>query len=33
MQRSNRWLPEGKEVGEGEKYVRKIKKYKLIVAK
>ena len=33
MQRSNRWLPEGKEVDEGKNYVKNIKRYKLIVAK
>ena len=33
IQRTNRWLPEWKGVGGGNKYVRQINRYKLPVVK
>ena len=33
IQTTNRWLSEGKEIGEGEKQMREIKRYKLPVTK
>ena len=33
IQRTNRWLPDGRGMGAGKKQVREIKRYKLSVAK